>query len=110
MREVLLRESIDRSIVAEGFPTEPGMHLFWSDQCGWPVIDLVRVDVDARLVTYWKGTGGTDRPSEVLSMLRVPYDSFIGHSRVSAEALAYHESRWQRTSEAIHAMLSESSG
>lgn len=83
--------TVDRTLVTEGYPTEPGFHLLWSEHSGWPVVDLVLVEVIGDLVTWWKGNGGTDRPQELPQLFQFIYDQYLGSSRVSAEAFAHYK-------------------
>lgn len=82
---------LDKTIVKEGYPIEPGLHLLWSDHSGWPVIDIVRVQVNGSNVTWWRGVGGTDRHHDIPRMFQFPYNGYLGNSRISPEAVAHYE-------------------
>jgi hypothetical protein len=99
------RKEADRTIVREGYPSEEGMHILWSDEAGWPVISIVWVSVRDGKPTFWKGSGGTDRTFEVPRLFGMWYDSYLGHSRVTPEALRYYEEQLMRTSVAVNEML-----
>jgi hypothetical protein len=101
-------QGLDRTLVTEGYPTEPGLHLLWSDHNGWPVIAIVRVQVgDNRAVTWWQGVGGTDRWQGLPKMFRFAYDKYLGGSRCSPAAFAHYEALWARTSDEVKAMLAK---
>lgn len=53
---------VDRSLVTEGYPTEDGLHFLWSDHQGWPVLDVVHVQVTDGIVTWWRGQVGRAKP------------------------------------------------
>jgi hypothetical protein len=88
---------LDRSLVAEDYPTAEGLHFLWSDQQGWPVLDVVRVDVTDGIITWWRGTGGTNRRSEIPGLFGFEWDKYLGSSRISPEAVAHYEMVWRRT-------------
>ncbi len=105
---VLRIEGIDSSLVTDGYPVDPGLHLLWSDQGGWPVIDLVRVQVDGNQeVTWWRGISGTDRWQELPQMFGFTYDKYLGSSRISPEAFAHFEILWLRVSFEVQKMLAD---
>jgi len=99
-------QGLDRALVTEGYPTEHGLHLLWSDHNGWPVIDIVRVQVDDnRVVTWWRGVGGTGRRQELPRVFGFAYDKYLGSSPVSLAAFAHYNALWARVSAEVKAML-----
>ncbi len=98
---------LDRELVTEGYPTKEGLHFLWSNHSGWPVIDVVRVQVTDTKVTWWRGVDGTDRRTEVASMFRFGWTKYLGSSRITPEVLAHYETLWIRTSEEVKTMLSK---
>jgi hypothetical protein len=96
---------LDRSLVAEDYPTAEGLHFLWSDHQGWPVLDVVRVDVTDGIITWWRGTGGTNRRVEIPGLFGFEWDKYLGSSRISPEAVAHYETLWQRTAAAVRALL-----
>jgi hypothetical protein len=96
---------LDRSLVAEDYPTAEGLHFLWSDQQGWPVLDVVRVDVTDGIITWWRGTGGTNRRAEIPGLFGFEWDKYLGSSRISPEAVAHYEMMWRRTAAAVRALL-----
>lgn len=98
---------IDRSYVFEGYPSEPGLYLLWSDSVGWPVIDIIRVEVRDGRPVFYKGTDGTDRNYEIRQMCGIAWDRYLGHSPASQEALGYYEERWQEASLEVKALLAK---
>lgn len=98
-------DGLDRSLVAEGYPTEEGLHFLWSDHQGWPVLDVVRVQVTDGIVTWWRGTGGTDRWTEVSKMFQFDGDRYLGSSRITPEIVAHYGALWKRASATIRASI-----
>ena len=99
-------EGLDRTIVTEGYPTEVGLHLLWTDAYGWPAIHILQVRVTNGRTVWWKpGFGGTDRPAEIPGMFRFVYDRLLGSSRITPEALAHFEALQHRTSLEVQKML-----
>lgn len=99
---------LDRTLVTEGYPNEPGIHLLWSDQNGWPVLDLVQVQVTDSRIVWWKGTGGTDREYDISKMFGFSFDQYLGSSRATPEAFSHYEVLWKIASEKVRAMLADS--
>ena len=98
-------EGLDRSLVTEGYPTEDGLHFLWSDHQGWSVVDVVHVQVMDGLVTWWRGTGGTNRQVEIPSLFQFDGSRYLGSSRIVPEAVTHYMALWRRTSEKVRAML-----
>ncbi len=93
--------------ITPGYPSEPGMYFLWHEQAGWPVIDVLRVEHREGVITYWKGTGGTDRVFDLPRMYGFEYTSLRGHSLISEEALAYFEERHKETSRAVADLIAK---
>ncbi len=98
---------VDRSIVREGYPNGLGLHLLWSVQAGWPVIDIVRVTLLDGRTYFWKGTESTERTYELKAMYGMWRDGYLGHSKMVPEALTYYESWWDGVSNPLRRVAEE---
>lgn len=96
---------LDRSLVTVGLPIMEGLHFLWSDHQGWPVLDVVHVQVKDGVVTWWRGIGGTNRPVEVPGMFGFSPNQYLGSSRITPEVVAHYDELWGRTAAAVNAML-----
>lgn len=99
-------EGLDRTIISEGYPTEAGLHLLWTEHGGWPAIHIVQVQVAAGRTVWWKpGYGGTDQRQDIPSMFKFAPDKHLGSSRITPEALAHFEALHYRTLLGVRKML-----
>ncbi len=98
-------KDLDRSLVTAGYPTEDGFHFLWSDCLGWPVLNVVRVQVSDKTVTWWRGVEGTDRQVEIPALFGFDYDKYLGSSRVTPEAVAHYSALNTQVSNAVKASL-----
>lgn len=96
---------LDRSLVTARYPTEDGLHFLWSDRNGWPVLDVVHVQVTDGIVTWWRGIGGTNRPVEISGMFGFDPNQYLGSSRITPEAVAHYDELWKRAAAAVNAVL-----
>ncbi len=96
---------LDRSLVTPGYPVEDGLHFLWSDHQGWPVLDVVRVQIADGIITWWRGTGGTNRPSEITGLFGFAWDQYLGSSRITPEAVAHYDVLWKKVSAAVNARV-----
>lgn len=100
-------ENVNRLIVREGLPTEPGWYYLWHQNCGWPVINVLQVQVEEGHTYYFIGVAGTDDKHryEVLRMVGCPANGMLGYSEVTPEAFYYFKTEHERTREAVLAMI-----
>jgi hypothetical protein len=92
----------DKSVVASGVPSDPGMYLMWSSRSGWPAIEILQVEAVEGRVVFRKAHHRTDRFFELLDG-----GEYIGHSPISKEALVHFEARYQEARIAVLDMLSK---
>ena len=92
----------DKSVVASGVPSDPGMYLMWSSRSGWPAIEILQVEAVEGRVVFRKAHHRTDRFFELLDG-----GEYIGHSQISKEALVHFEARYQEARIAVLDMLSK---
>lgn len=93
---------IDRNIVVDDDPRDPGMYLMWSSRAGWPVVEILRVEeADGRdgQIVFTTAGNRTDRFCEIRR------DPYLGYSAITTDALAHFEVLYQKTRSSVSDML-----